>query len=125
MTLLRRIAAPVATLLIALVCVQTLDLLACADESAALESSGGFHVDAAVTAGAHPSLSPGEGHDEHRPHEDDAPAMPDCLCHVVYTPTGHLPGVEAVIEAETAQYAAYVGRPSSANAKPLDHVPLV
>jgi hypothetical protein len=112
MTLLRRIAAPVAALLIALVGVQTLDLLACADESAASESSGGFHVDAAVAAGAHPSPSPGERHNQNRPHEDEGPAMADCLCHVVYTPTGHLPGVEAAAAA------------ASATAKPLDHVPL-
>jgi hypothetical protein len=115
----------VAALLIALVGVQTLDLLACADESTALESSGGFHVDGAVTAGAHPSPSPGQEHDESRPHEDKAPSMADCLCHVVFTPTGNVPSVASAPAAPSVAYASFTSDAGSAHAKSLDHVPLV
>jgi hypothetical protein len=123
MTPLRRLAPLLSALLVALVAVQTLDLVACADEAAAADHSGGYHVDGATAAGAHPSPAPGGDHDEGTPHEE-APGMGDCLCHVVFTRTEHLPEVDAAPAAAPGAYAAYLRHLVSADAKPLDHVPL-
>jgi len=123
MTLLRRLAPFVSTLLVALVAVQTTDLVACADEAAAATHADGYHVDGAPMAGAHPAPAPGGDHDEGAPHEE-SPGMADCLCHVVFTRTERLPEVASAPAAEPAAYAAYVTPRGSAHAKPLDHVPL-
>jgi hypothetical protein len=124
MTPLRRLAPFLSALLVALVAVQTLDLVACADEAAAEGNAGGYHVDGATTAGAHPSPAPGGDHDEGTPHEE-SPGMGDCLCHVVFTRTEHLPAVASAPAAEPAAYAPFLAQLGSVHAKPLDHVPLV
>jgi len=123
MTTFRRIAPLLSMLLVALVVVQTTDLVACADEAAAATHVDGYHVDGAVPAGAHPTPSPGGNHDEGRTHEE-APGMADCLCHVVFAPTGFVPAVASSPAAEPAAYAGHLTLHGSAHAKPLDHVPL-
>lgn len=124
MRLLRRLAPLLSLLLVALVAVQSLDLVACADEGEAATHADGSHVDGGVTAGAHPVPSPGDDHGGAVPHEE-APGAADCLCHVVFTRTERLPQVAAAPAAEPAVYAAFVERVGSVHAKPLDHVPLI
>lgn len=123
MAAFRRFVPVVAVLLAALVAVQTTDLIACADEATAASRTGGYHVDGMSAAG-HPSPVPGSDHDDGAPHEE-APGLADCLCHVTFTPTGHLPEVASAPAADPTPFAPYAAHLVSVEAKPLDHVPLV
>lgn len=96
MALLRRFVSVFAVALAVLVTVQTLDLVACADET---EQAG--HADH------------GEGG-----------TMADCLCHVTFTRTETLPAVAAAPAAPPPVYAPFVTRPASADGRPVEHVPL-
>ena len=88
MSLFRRLVPSFAALLAVLVVVQTTDLIACADEALASESSE-THTDA-LASGGHPVPAPGDSHDEGE-HEHEEGTFADCLCHVVFTPTGIVP----------------------------------
>lgn len=112
-----------AALLAALVAVQALDLVPCADEAEAASHADGSHVDGAVAAGAHPTPAPGAEHDGTRPHEDGA-GLADCLCHVVWTRTECGPEVASAPVAPPMPYAPYLMHLGSVYAKPLDHIPL-
>ena len=89
MTTLRRLLPSLAALLAVLVVVQTTDLVACADEALAAET-GETHTDARVAQGGHDVPAPGDRHDEGE-HEHEEGTFADCLCHVVFTPTGIVP----------------------------------
>jgi hypothetical protein len=123
MMLLRQFAPALALSLAALVVVQALDLVPCADEAEAASSDGGFHVDGMGGPGAHPTPVPGAGHDEGAPHEE-SPGLADCLCHVSFTRTERLPDVAGAPAAPPLPYVAYLERMASVAVKPLDHVPL-
>ena len=123
MRLFRRLVPLFSALLVALVAVQALDLVACADEAQAASATGGFHVDEAVGAGAHPTPAPGADHGDGGGHEE-MPGLSDCFCHVVFTRTDHVPEVASAQAATPLPYAPYEAHPTSAAAPPLDHVPL-
>lgn len=120
MTHVRRLAPLLSLVLATLIGVQTTDLLACADEAAGPDRT---HVDGQAAATAHPTPAPGADHDDGVPHEE-TPGAADCLCHVVFTPTGHLPEVASAPVAPPPAYAPYRAYPVSAEPRPLDHVPL-
>ncbi len=96
MALLRRFVSVFAVALAVLVTVQTLDLVACADET---EQAG--HTDH------------GEG-----------TTLADCLCHVTFTRTEALPAVAAAPATPPPAYAPFVARPTSGDGLPVEHVPL-
>lgn len=122
MTLLRRLAPALSTLLVALVAVQTLDLVACADEAEAAGHAGGSHVDGVAAAGAHPLPAPGADHDEGAPHGEPL-GMVDCLCHVVFVSTAVAPMLGPPAEVAFA-FAAYRGAGAEGEVPPPGHVPL-
>jgi hypothetical protein len=123
MPLLRRLAPLLSALLVALVAVQSLDLVACADEAEAAESDGGFHVDGIGATGSHPTPVPGADHDDGAPHEEHS-GLADCLCHVTFTRTESLPDVASAPAAPPLPYVTYRMHLDSAEVGPLDHVPL-
>jgi hypothetical protein len=122
MSTLRRILPAFAALLAVLVVVQTTDLLACADEAVAAEYTGGTHTDA-LAAGGHPVPAPGDSHDDEE-HGHDESTFADCLCHVVFTPTGVVPDAGVRPSSEPAEFAAFVAAPPEVEPLGLDHVPL-
>jgi hypothetical protein len=109
-------------LLAALVAVQALDLVPCADEAEAARSGGDFHVDGVGAAGVHPAPVPGDDHGD-APHED-APGLADCLCHVTFTRTETVPEVASAPVAPPLPYVPYRMHLESVTVGPLDHVPL-
>ena len=121
MTTLRRLLPSLAALLAVLVVVQTTDLIACADEALASESSE-THTDA-LASGGHPVPAPGDSHDEGE-HEHEEGTFADCLCHVVFTPTGIVPDAGVRPASEPAEFAAFVAMPPEVEPQGLDHVPL-
>ena len=121
MSTLRRLVSPLAALLAVLVVVQTTDLLACADEALAAEH-GETHTDA-LASGGHPVPAPGDSHGDGE-HDDQEGTVADCLCHVVFTPTGVVPDVGVRPASEPAEFAAFVAAPPEVEPKGLDHVPL-
>ena len=121
MTTLRRLLPSLAALLAVLVVVQTTDLVACADEALAAESSE-THTDA-LASGGHPVPAPGDSHDEGE-HEHEEGTFADCLCHVVFTPTGIVPDAGVRPASEPAEFAAFVAMPPEVEPQGLDHVPL-
>ena len=121
MSTLRRLLPPLAALLAVLVVVQTTDLVACADEAVAAEH-GGTHTDARLAQGAHDVPAPGESHDEDHEHEEGTFA--DCLCHVVFTPTGVVPDAGVRPASEPAAYAYVAEAPPEVESSGPDHVPL-
>jgi hypothetical protein len=121
MKLLRQLAPALSLFLAALVAVQTLDLVACADE--ATGAHGDFHVDGAVAPGAHPTPSPGADHEDGVPHEE-GPGLADCLCHVTFTRTDGGTEVGSAPAAPPLPFATYLVHLVSAEVRPLDHVPL-
>jgi hypothetical protein len=123
MRFLRRLAPALSFLLVALIGVQMLDLVECADEAVAADSTRGTHVDAVAAVGAHPSPASGQQHDDEAPHED-AGVGADCLCHVVFTPVDHLPEVASVPATEPASYVAHLDSRGGVYARPAEHVPL-
>jgi hypothetical protein len=123
MSTLRRLLPPLAALLAVLVVVQTTDLLACADEAVAAEHAGETHTDAATQASGHPTPAPGDSHDDGE-HGRDEGTVADCLCHVVFTPTGVVPDVGVRPASEPAEFAAFVAAPPEVEPLGLDHVPL-
>ena len=98
MAVLRLFASVFAVTLAVLVTVQTLDLVACADE---MEQSADGHTDH------------GEG-----------TTLADCLCHVTFTRTETLPAVAAAPATPPPAYAPFVARPTSGDGLPVEHVPL-
>lgn len=117
----RRLASLLSLVLMALIVVQTTDLVRCADEAEGVSHEGGYHVDGVVVAGAHPAL--GGDHDDRAPHEE-APGMADCLCHVTFTPTEVVPEVASAPAAPPIPFAPYLAHVASVEVRPLDHVPL-
>ena len=120
MSALRRLVSPFAALLAVLVVAQTTDLLACADEAQAAEH-GETHTDLA-SQGGHPTPAPGDSHDDSDGDHDGTVA--DCLCHVVFTPTGVVPDVGVRPASEPAPFAYVAGTPPEVEPMGLDHVPL-
>ena len=120
MSTLRRLLPSLAALLAVLVVVQTTDLVACADEAVAAESSE-THTDV-LASGGHPVPSPGDSHDDEHQHEEGTFA--DCLCHVVFAPTAVLPEVGARPASAPARFAFVVAAPPEVEPLGLDHVPL-
>lgn len=110
MSAFRRFAPFVTALLVALVAVQTLDVVPCADEGTAVP-----HTDGAPTGH--------DGEDDGGPHEKGS-GLADCLCHVVFTRTEHLPEVAGASARPPAPFATLVAHPTSVPPAPLDHVPL-
>lgn|GEM_PF-4630162 len=98
MVVLRRFVSVFAVALAVLVTVQTLDLVACADET---EQSADGHTDH------------GEG-----------TTLADCLCHVTFTRTEMLPAVAAAPATPPPPYAPFVTRPTSTDGEAVEHVPL-
>ena len=123
MSTLRRILPAFAALLAVLVVLQTTDLVACADEAVAAEYVGGTHSDAPVAQGGHDVPAPGDSHDDGE-HEHEEGTFADCLCHVVFTPTGVVPTVGVRPASEPAEFAAFVAAPPEVEPLGLDHVPL-
>ena len=122
MSTLRRILPAFAALLAVLVVVQTTDLVACADEARAAEH-GETHTDAPLAQGGHDVPAPGDSHDDGE-HEHEEGTFADCLCHVVFTPTGVVPTVGVRPASEPAEFAAFVAAPPEVEPLGLDHVPL-
>ncbi|MDT0630804.1 hypothetical protein RQM47_11950 [Rubrivirga sp. S365] len=120
MTRLRRALPVLAALLAVVVAVQATDLVACADEAEAAEH-GEAHTDASFAPGAHPAPAPGDAHGA----DGHAGAFADCLCHVVFAPTGVVPDVGARLVGGAAAFAAFVAAPPEVEPLGLDHVPLV
>jgi hypothetical protein len=120
---LRLLAPALSLFLTTLVVVQAFDLVPCADEAEAASHDGGFHVHGTVEPGAHPTPAPGADHDEGVPHEE-SPGLADCLCHVTFTRTEHLPSVSGAPAAPSAAFAHYLAHVESAEPLPIDHVPL-
>lgn len=121
MTTLRRLLPSLAALLAVLVVVQTTDLIACADEALASESSE-THTDA-LASGGHPVPAPGDSHDD-GDHEHEDGTFADCLCHVVFAPTTIVPTVGARPAVEPAEFAYVADAPPEVEPLGLDHVPL-
>ena len=113
----RRLLSAVAALLAVLVAIQATDLIACADGERATR---GVHTDAGIVQGAHAMPASGDSHDGTH-HDEEAP---DCLCHVVFTPTAVIPSAEPLRAPEPAEFGAYVTTPTEAELMGLDHVPL-
>lgn len=95
MSVFRRLAAVCALSLAALVAVQALDVLPCADEV----GQDAEHSDVPATA-------------------------PDCLCHVLFTRTEVVPTVADAPAVPAERLEASVTRPPSVPGPPVDHVPL-
>jgi hypothetical protein len=123
MSTLRRFLAPIAALLALVVAVQTTDLVTCADEVAAAEYAGDTHLDAPGAQGAHAVPVPGDSHEEGE-HEHDGGAFADCLCHVVFAPTGVVPAVGVRPVGGPGEFAAFVAAPPEVEPLGLEHVPL-
>ena len=100
-----------AALLAAVVVVQTTDLVACADEAAAVE-----HAESGTPGG-----SPTDG--PHSEHGHDGGLDADCLCHIVFASTAVPPRV-AVHSADRAPVAEWTETPPEVEPSGLDHVPL-
>lgn len=117
---LRRYAPLLATLLLALFTTQTQDLFLCADE--ANEVAHG-HTPHTTTSGdlagplKHPTPcdEPGDG---------GSSALPDCLCHVVFTHMVALPTLAGAPSEASSVSLPVPSDPSSVEPDPLDHVPL-
>ena len=120
MTTLRRLLPPLAALLAVLVVVQTTDLVACADEATAVENEE-THTDA-LASGGHPVPVPGDSHDDEHEHEEGTFA--DCLCHVVFAPTGIVPDAGVRPASAPAAYVYVGAAPPDVEPLGLDHVPL-
>ena len=121
MSTLRRFVPPFAALLAVLVVVQTTDLVACADEATAAEH-GETHTDA-LASGGHPVPAPGDSHGDEE-HGHDEGTFADCLCHVVFAPTGVVPDAGVRPAAEPAAFAYVADAPPEVEPLGLDHVPL-
>ena len=121
MTTLRRLLPPLAALLAVVVVVQTADLVACADEALASESSE-THTDL-LANGGHPVPAPGDSHDD-GDHEHEEGTFADCLCHVVFAPTGVVPGAGVRPASEPAAFAYVADGLPEVEPQGLDHVPL-
>ncbi|OZC01243.1 hypothetical protein [Rubricoccus marinus] len=122
MTTLRRLLPSLAALLAVLVVVQTTDLVACADEALAAET-GETHTDARLAQGGHDVPAPGDSHDEGE-HEHEEGTFADCLCHVVFTPTGIVPAAGVRPASEPTEFAYVADAPPEVEPLGLDHVPL-
>ena len=122
MTTLRRALPTLAALLAVLVVVQTTDLVACADEALAAET-GEMHTDAPLAQGGHDVPAPGDSHDEGE-HEHEEGTFADCLCHVVFTPTGIVPDAGVRPASEPTEFAYVADAPPEVEPLGLDHVPL-
>ncbi len=120
MSTLRRILPVLAALLAVIVVIQTTDLVACADEAVAAESSE-THT-GALASGGHPTPAPGDSHDDSDRDHDGTFA--DCLCHVVFTPTAVVPEVGVRPAAESVDYDLFVVGWTDAAAQGIDPVPL-
>ena len=118
MSTLRRFVSPLAALLAVLIVGQTTDLLACADESVAAESSE-THADV-LAGGGHPVPAPGDSHG----HDHEDGTFADCLCHVVFAPTDIVPAVGVRPAAGTPAFAYVADAPPEGEPMGLDHVPL-
>ncbi len=116
MRTLRRTLPTLAALLAVVVGVQTVDLVACADEAQATEH-GESYADVAARAG-HPTPVLGDSHHDHEP------AAPDCLCHVVFTPTASAPALGARPALEPRELAGAFTAIPEVEPLGLDHVPL-
>jgi hypothetical protein len=123
MTLLRRVVPAIAALLVALVAVQSTDLVACADEVAIAAHAGDTHVDAPLAPGAHQVPAPGGDHNDGPDHGHDGPTA-DCLCHVVFAPVAFVPAVGARPTRSGEALPAVVDTPPQVGPLGLDHVPL-
>lgn len=99
-----------------------MDLVACADEAVAAEH-GETHTDAPLTQGAHDVPAPGDSHEEHDGDHEEG-TFADCLCHVVFTPTGVVPDVGVRPASAPAEFAAFVVAPPVVEPLGFDHVPL-
>ena len=120
MSTLRRLVPVFAALLAVVVAVQTTDLVACADEAAAVEH-GESRADG-PPGGGHPSPAPDDSHDDGHGHDDGTSA--DCLCHLAFTPTAVAPEVGAQPAPEPFDFAAVVAAIPEVEPEGLDHVPL-
>lgn len=116
---MRRCIPLLATCLVGLLLVQTMDLIACADE-ATLAQHAESHTDGRA-GGGHPAPASGDAHDENGSHE--APAA-DCLCHLVFVPTAVLPDAVALRIPERARFTPDVDRPLRVAPDGPEHVPL-
>lgn len=116
MLLLRRFIPAFAALLAVLVAVQATDLVACADEAAAVTHGEATHTDAPDRAG-HPVPATGDTHG------GDHEVPVDCLCHVVFTPMAVAPVVGAPAP-EAAAFALFVAARPDAELQGTDPVPL-
>lgn len=114
----RRSVPVLAALLVVLVAVQATDLVACADEAQAAEHTE-THTDGPRAQGAHEAPAPGNSHGGH----ESEPA-PDCLCHVVFVPTGVVPALSAGPATEARRTAVAVVAPPEVEPLGLDPVPL-
>ena len=121
MTTLRRLLPPLAALLAVLVVVQTTDLVACADEATAAEHEE-THADR-LASGGHPVPAPGDSHDDDE-HGHDEGTFADCLCHVVFAPTGVVPDAGVRPASAPAAYVYVGAAPPDVEPLGLDHVPL-
>jgi hypothetical protein len=118
MSTLRRFVSPLAALLAVLIVGQTTDLLACADEAVAAESSE-THTDV-LAGGGHPVPAPGDSHG----HDHEDGTFADCLCHVVFAPTGIVPAVGVRPATAPAEFAYVADGLPEVEPLGLDHVPL-
>lgn len=118
MRTLRRTLPVLAAFLAVLIVGQTTDLLACADEAVAAESSE-THADV-LANGGHPVPAPGDSHG----HDHEDGAFADCLCHVVFAPTDIVPAVGVRPASAPAEFAYVADGLPEVEPMGLDHVPL-
>lgn len=120
MTTLRRTLPTLAALLAVLVVLQTTDLVACADEAVAAEY-GETHSDTPLAQGAHDVPAPGDSHDDQDGHDESGA---DCLCHIVFAPTGVAPTVGSHPAGEPLDIAFVADAPPEVEPQGPEHVPL-
>lgn len=118
MSALRRHLPAAAALLAVLITVQATDLIVCADESEAHRTD--VQTDVGYAQGAHVMPVPGDAHSGSHHSEEG----PDCLCHIMFTPTAVVPTVGTLRAPEPAEFGAYVAAPTEVELMGLDHVPL-
>ena len=116
---LRRHSAPFAAVLVIFFTGQMFDLFLCADEARERGHDHGSEV-ASVPAGSSAAQHPVPDHGP----QDEASAIPDCLCHFVFTRTDIAPAVTAAPAAQRVAFSPFPSSPDDVDSDPLDHVPL-